>query len=89
MTGNYLSLYNKRPETVYKAWAQRYGRVFRVQIGFTPALIVNSGEAAKDMFTSNFQDLGSRPQLYTFHKVISAHLEILKPTLLTLCKDHF
>ncbi|GAB7330188.1 hypothetical protein MBLNU13_g01854t2 [Cladosporium sp. NU13] len=74
MMGNYLSLYNKRPETVYKAWAQRYGRVFRVQIGFTPALIVNSGEAAKDMFTSNFQDLGSRPQLYTFHKIISSKL---------------
>ena len=47
--GSYLSLYNKRPETIYQAWAQRYGSVFRVQIGSTPALIVNSGEAAKDL----------------------------------------
>lgn len=69
VVGSFLSVYNKRPETLYKAWAERYGSVFRVQIGSTPALIVNSGEAAKDIFTSNSQDLASRPQLYTFHKV--------------------
>ncbi|KAH7021488.1 cytochrome P450 [Microdochium trichocladiopsis] len=40
-------------------------------LGNIPVVVINSAAAARDIFGSNAQVLSSRPELYTFHKVLS------------------
>ncbi|KAK3190808.1 hypothetical protein K4F52_003124 [Lecanicillium sp. MT-2017a] len=55
----------------YRAWAREYGAVYQIQLGNIPVVVVNSAAAAKVLFGQNAQALSSRPELYTFHKVLS------------------
>jgi hypothetical protein len=56
----------------YREWARQYGDVYQIQLGNIPVVVVNSAAAAKVLFSQNAQALSSRPELYTFHKVIFA-----------------
>ncbi|KAH6693561.1 cytochrome P450 76A2 [Plectosphaerella plurivora] len=56
----------------YRAWAKKFGAVYQVQLGNVPIVIVNSAAAAKVLFGQNSQALSSRPETYTFHKVVSS-----------------
>ncbi len=67
--GNFLSIYRKRTETRYLEWAAKYGDVFRIHLGYTPALVINSAAAAKEILGRNSQAVASRPSFYTFHTV--------------------
>ncbi|TLD15656.1 uncharacterized protein PgNI_00700 [Pyricularia grisea] len=55
----------------YRSWAKLYGDVYQVQLGNVTVVVVNSAEAARTLFGHNSQALSSRPEFYTFHKVLS------------------
>ncbi|PMD39921.1 cytochrome P450 [Hyaloscypha variabilis F] len=55
----------------YRQWARTYGAVYQIQLGNIPVVVVNSAASAKVLFGQNAQALSSRPEFYTFHKVLS------------------
>ncbi|OAF61076.1 hypothetical protein VC83_02293 [Pseudogymnoascus destructans] len=55
----------------YREWAKTYGAVYQIQLGNIPVVVVNSAASAKVLFGQHAQALSSRPEFYTFHKVIS------------------
>ncbi|KAK1585383.1 cytochrome P450 [Colletotrichum navitas] len=55
----------------YREWAKEFGPVYQVQLGNLPVLVVNTAAAAKVMFGNNSQATASRPELYTFHKIVA------------------
>ncbi|TVY92878.1 3-hydroxyphenylacetate 6-hydroxylase [Lachnellula willkommii] len=69
--GNLYQLYNVLPAEQYRLWAETYGDLFQVQLGNMPIVIINSAEAAKDLFLSQGSALNSRPVFHVFHKVVS------------------
>jgi 3-hydroxyphenylacetate 6-hydroxylase len=56
----------------YRIWARTYGPVFQISLGTVPVIVVNSAKAAREIFGANSQALASRPEFYTFHKVVSS-----------------
>lgn len=54
----------------YRQWARTYGAVYQIQLGNIPVVVVNSAASAKILFGQNAQALSSRPEFYTFHKVV-------------------
>lgn len=56
----------------YRIWSKRYGPVYQIMLGNVPVIVVNSAESARDIFGKNSQALSSRPEFYTFHKVVSS-----------------
>ncbi|KAK5405215.1 hypothetical protein LTR06_008910 [Exophiala xenobiotica] len=55
----------------YRAWAKSHGAVYQIQLGNIPIVVVNSAASAKAIFGQNSQALASRPEFYTFHKILS------------------
>ncbi|GKT42668.1 3-hydroxyphenylacetate 6-hydroxylase [Colletotrichum spaethianum] len=55
----------------YREWAREFGPVYQVQLGNLPVLVVNTAAAAKVVFGNNSQATASRPELYTFHKIVA------------------
>ncbi|KAJ4182815.1 hypothetical protein NW759_017109 [Fusarium solani] len=55
----------------YREWSRKYGKVYQIQLGNIPIVVVNSASAARTIFGANAQALSSRPEFYTFHKVLS------------------
>ncbi|CAG9975155.1 unnamed protein product [Clonostachys byssicola] len=55
----------------YREWSRKYGEVYQIQLGNIPVVVVNSASAARAIFGQNAQALSSRPEFYTFHKVLS------------------
>ena len=56
----------------YRQWARTYGPVYQIMLGNVPVIIVNSAKSAREIFGANSQALASRPEFYTFHKVVSS-----------------
>lgn len=56
----------------YRLWAQKYGPVYQIMLGNIPVIIINSAASAREIFGANSQALSSRPEMYTFHKVVSS-----------------
>jgi 3-hydroxyphenylacetate 6-hydroxylase len=56
----------------YRLWSHTYGSVYQISLGTIPVIVVNSASAAKEIFGVNSQALASRPEFYTFHKVVSS-----------------
>lgn len=56
----------------YRLWSQRYGPVYQIMLGNVPVIIINSAASAREIFGANSQALSSRPEFYTFHKVVSS-----------------
>ncbi|KAL2064839.1 hypothetical protein VTL71DRAFT_3979 [Oculimacula yallundae] len=55
----------------YRQWSRTHGAVYQIQLGNIPIVVVNSAASAKVLFGHNAQALSSRPEFYTFHKVLS------------------
>ncbi|KAJ5419843.1 uncharacterized protein N7487_003393 [Penicillium crustosum] len=55
----------------YRLWSKQYGAVYQIQLGNIPVVVVNSAASAKVLFSQNAQALSSRPETYTFHKIVS------------------
>ncbi|EPS29279.1 hypothetical protein PDE_04228 [Penicillium oxalicum 114-2] len=55
----------------YREWARKFGPVYQIQLGNIPVVVVNSAASAKVLFGQNAQALSSRPEFYTFHKIVS------------------
>ncbi|KAJ6441607.1 3-hydroxyphenylacetate 6 hydroxylase [Purpureocillium lavendulum] len=55
----------------YREWARRFGDVYQIQLGNVPVVVINSASAARTIFGQNAQAMSSRPEFYTFHKVLS------------------
>ncbi|KAJ1323058.1 3-hydroxyphenylacetate 6-hydroxylase [Microdochium nivale] len=70
LIGHLLHIRGNAPEK-YKEWAKTYGDVYQIQLGNIPVVVINSAEAAKAIFAQNSQALSSRPEFYTFHKILS------------------
>src|ERR1700761_9684108 len=56
----------------YRLWSKKYGSVYQIMLGNVPVVVVNSSKAAREIFGANSQALSSRPEFYTFHKVVSS-----------------
>ncbi|PLB34570.1 cytochrome P450 [Aspergillus candidus] len=70
LIGN-LAQIRKNAAEQYRIWSKTYGPVYQIQLGNIPVIVVNSAAAAKVLFGQNAQALSSRPELYTFHKIVS------------------
>lgn len=66
--GNLSDIAINAPERL-RTWASAFGDVYQIQLGNIPILVVNSAEAAKELFGQHSHALSSRPAFYTFHKV--------------------
>ncbi|PFH59242.1 hypothetical protein XA68_12641 [Ophiocordyceps unilateralis] len=55
----------------YRQWARSFGAVYQIQLGNVPVVVVNSASAARAIFGQNAQAMSSRPEFYTFHKILS------------------
>lgn len=55
----------------YRIWSKTYGPVYQIQLGNIPVIVINSAASAKVLFGHNAQALSSRPEFYTFHKIVS------------------
>lgn len=62
----------------YRDWSKKYGGVYQIQLGNVPIVVVNTAAAAKVLFGQNAQALSSRPEFYTFHKVNTTPLLLLR-----------
>ena len=56
----------------YRQWSKQYGPVFQIMLGNVPVIVVNSSKSAREIFGANSQALASRPEFYTFHKIVSS-----------------
>ncbi|KAJ9643706.1 uncharacterized protein PV06_09111 [Exophiala oligosperma] len=56
----------------YRQWAKKFGPVYQIMLGNVPVIVVNSAKSAREIFGANSQALASRPEFYTFHKVVSS-----------------
>jgi 3-hydroxyphenylacetate 6-hydroxylase len=56
----------------YRKWSKTYGPVYQIMLGNIPVVVVNSAASARAIFGQNSQALSSRPEFYTFHKVVSS-----------------
>jgi 3-hydroxyphenylacetate 6-hydroxylase len=56
----------------YRQWAKTHGPVYQIMLGTCPVVVVNSAQSAREIFGANSQALASRPEFYTFHKVVSS-----------------
>ncbi|KAF7115607.1 hypothetical protein CNMCM5793_002701 [Aspergillus hiratsukae] len=70
LIGN-LAQIRKNAAEQYRIWSKTYGPVYQIQLGNIPVIVVNSAAAAKVLFSQNAQALSSRPEFYTFHKIVS------------------
>lgn len=82
LIGNLWTI-RKNAAEQYRIWSKTYGDVYQVSLGNVPIVIVNSAQAAKGLFGQHSTALNSRPEFYTFHKVIipsKVHLIATLPT---------
>ncbi|PWY67490.1 cytochrome P450 phenylacetate hydroxylase [Aspergillus eucalypticola CBS 122712] len=70
LIGN-LAQIRKNAAEQYRIWSKTHGPVYQIQLGNIPVVVVNSAAAAKVLFGHNAQALSSRPEFYTFHKIVS------------------
>jgi 3-hydroxyphenylacetate 6-hydroxylase len=56
----------------YRLWSKKHGAVYQIMLGNVPVIVVNSAKSAREIFGANSQALASRPEFYTFHKVVSS-----------------
>ncbi|KAF7595730.1 hypothetical protein BBP40_004861 [Aspergillus hancockii] len=70
LIGNIAQI-RKNAAEQYRIWSKTYGPVYQVQLGNIPVVVVNSAATAKALFGQNAQALSSRPEFYTFHKIVS------------------
>jgi len=70
LVGNIWQIRGNASE-LYRQWAMKYGAVYQIQLGNIPIIVVNSAVAARVIFGQNSQALSSRPEFYTFHKILS------------------
>ncbi|KEF55081.1 3-hydroxyphenylacetate 6-hydroxylase [Exophiala aquamarina CBS 119918] len=71
IVGNLWQIRQKDAPEQYRKWAKKYGPVYQIQLGNIPVLVVNSAASAKTIFNQNSHATSSRPEFYTFHKIIS------------------
>lgn len=55
----------------YRQWAKIYGPVYQIQLGNIPIVLVNSVEAARQLFIGQRSAFNSRPIFHVFHKQVS------------------
>ncbi|OQU96335.1 hypothetical protein CLAIMM_02433 [Cladophialophora immunda] len=71
IVGNLLQIRHKDAPEQYRQWSRKYGPVYQIQLGNIPVLVINSAAAAKAILNQNSHATSSRPEFYTFHKIIS------------------
>lgn len=71
IVGNYHQLAPDPAESL-RQWSKRYGSVYQIMMGDMPVVIVNSMQAARDIFIGQGHPTVDRPQFYTFHSVLSS-----------------
>ncbi|KAM5375396.1 hypothetical protein ACJZ2D_005957 [Fusarium nematophilum] len=71
VVGNLFQHPDEIPAVTYTRWARTYGPVFQIQLGNTTAVVVNSADAAKQLFIGQRHGMNSRPTFYVFHKQVS------------------
>jgi 3-hydroxyphenylacetate 6-hydroxylase len=71
MIGNLWDIRTNAAEQ-YRKWSKKYGPVYQIMLGNVPVIVVNNAASARVIFGQNSQALASRPEFYTFHKVVSS-----------------
>ncbi|KAI2465946.1 cytochrome P450 [Annulohypoxylon bovei var. microspora] len=71
VVGNLFQHRDAIPAETYRRWSLKYGPVFQIQLGNTTAVVINSAQAAKQLFLGQSHATNSRPTFYVFHKKVS------------------
>lgn len=71
LVGNYHQLAPDPADSLRK-WSETYGPVYQIMMGNMPVIIVNSMQAARDIFIGQGHSTVDRPRFYTFHSVLSS-----------------
>ncbi|KAI1459621.1 cytochrome P450 [Annulohypoxylon moriforme] len=71
IVGNLFQYRDIIPAETYRRWSLKYGPVFQIQLGNTTAVVINSAQAAKQLFLGQSHAMNSRPTFYVFHKKVS------------------
>ncbi|KAI1086277.1 cytochrome P450 [Rostrohypoxylon terebratum] len=71
IVGNLFQNRDVIPAETYRKWSFKYGPVFQIQLGNTTAVVINSTQAAKQLFLGQSHAMNSRPTFYIFHKKVS------------------
>ncbi|XDG05335.1 hypothetical protein ABKA04_004950 [Annulohypoxylon sp. FPYF3050] len=71
IVGNLFQNRDVIPAEIYRKWSFKYGPVFQIQLGNTTAVVINSAQAAKQLFLGQSHAMNSRPTFYVFHKKVS------------------
>lgn len=71
MIGNIHQI-RKNAAEQYRIWSKKFGPVYQIMLGNVPVIVVNNAKSAREIFGANSQALASRPEFYTFHKVVSS-----------------
>ncbi|KAI1207858.1 cytochrome P450 [Annulohypoxylon truncatum] len=71
IVGNLFQHRNVIPAETYRRWSLKYGPVFQIQLGNTPIVVINSAQAAKQLFLGQSHAMNSRPTFYVFHNKVS------------------
>ena len=61
MLGNLLSIGLDQPYRDFANMARTYGKLFRVQMGSTKVIVINSYEIAKEALVTKAKDFAGRP----------------------------
>ncbi|KAK1625601.1 cytochrome P450 [Colletotrichum phormii] len=77
VVGNLFQKSAQVPAETYRVWSKKYGPVFQIQLGNTTAVIVNTAEAAKQLFLGQRHAINSRPTFYVFHGKVSKAVTII------------
>ncbi|KAI8959187.1 cytochrome P450 [Daldinia sp. FL1419] len=71
VVGNLFQHRDVVPAETYRRWSLKYGPVFQIQLGNTTAVVINSAQAAKQLFLGQSHAMNSRPIFYVFHSKVS------------------
>ncbi|KAK5459729.1 hypothetical protein LTS15_003858 [Exophiala xenobiotica] len=74
--GNTLEIPVTNPQVIFKKWAQQYGEIYQIQLGFQRWVFLNSGSAAKEVIDKNSALSSSRPPMPSAD-FVSGYMRIL------------
>ena len=76
VVGQSFSVPVDNPQTQFLQWADKYGEIFQIQLGFQKWVFLNSAEAAKEVIDKQSASSSSRPPMPSAD-IISGHRRML------------
>ncbi|KAI0886558.1 cytochrome P450 [Annulohypoxylon maeteangense] len=71
IVGNLFQHRDEIAAETYRKWSLKHGPVFQIQLGNTTAVVINSAQAARQLFLGQSSGMNSRPVFYVLHQKMS------------------